>query len=430
MSNWPLVTVDQLCELIVDCVNKTAPVVPYETPYRMVRTTNIRGGRINLDDCRFVDEVTYRKWTRRAELKYGDVLLTREAPIGEVGFVDAPNGLFLGQRIMQYRANEKMLNSRFLHYSFQSPALQHQFGAHEGSGSVVSHIRVGDCFKFKMPLPPLPVQSAIAELLGALDDKIELNRQTNAILEAMARALFKDWFVDFGPTRAKAEGRTPYLAPHLWELFPDALDDEDKPMGWKVQTLSDISSLNPDTWSAKKHPSQVNYVDLSNVKWGNIEATQRYVWADAPSRARRVLYPADTIVGTVRPGNGSYALIGEDGLTGSTGFAVLRPNGSNLRELVYCAATAPENIERLSHLADGAAYPAVRPDVVSATEFVRGNDDISSAFSELTAPLIDRLEANKQESRTLAQTRDLLLPKLMSGEIRLREAERIAEAVL
>jgi type I restriction enzyme, S subunit len=245
----------------------------------------------------------------------------------------------------------------------------------------------------------------------------------------MARALFKDWFVDFGPTRAKAEGRAPYLAPHLWELFPDALDDEDKPMGWKVQTLSDISSLNPDTWSAKKHPSHVNYVDLSNVKWGTIEATQRYVWADAPSRARRVLYPADTIVGTVRPGNGSYALIGEDGLTGSTGFAVLRPNSSSLRELVYCVATAPENIERLSHLADGAAYPAVRPDVVSATEFVRGNDDISSAFSELTAPLIDRLEANKQESRTLAQTRDLLLPKLISGEIRLREAERmIAEA--
>ena len=173
-SEWPIVAIEDVCELIVDCVNKTAPVVDRVTPYRMIRTTNVRNGRIDLTECRHVEESTYKTWTRRAQLQVGDVVLTREAPIGEVGFVTEAEGVFLGQRLMQYRANPKVLDSRYLLYCFLSPALQHQFGSHEGSGSVVSHIRVGDCFKFKLQLPPLYVQREIAQTLGALDDRITL----------------------------------------------------------------------------------------------------------------------------------------------------------------------------------------------------------------------------------------------------------------
>jgi len=243
-SGWPLVPVEEACELIVDCVNKTAPVVPYETPYRMIRTTNIRDGRINLESCRFVEKETYEKWTRRAKLQYGDVLLTREAPIGEVGFVDAPEGIFLGQRIMQYRANSRILHPRLLHYVFQSPSLKHQFGSHEGSGSVVSHIRVGDCFKFTIPLPPLAVQEGVAELLGALDDRINLLRETNATLEAIAQALFKSWFVDFDPVRAKAEGRQPDgMDAATAALFPDSFEESELglvPRGWRVEKFEEF----------------------------------------------------------------------------------------------------------------------------------------------------------------------------------------------
>jgi type I restriction enzyme S subunit len=170
-------------------------------------------------------------------------------------------------------------------------------------------------------------------------------------------------------------------------------------------------------------------VDLANTKWGTVESTQIHSWANAPSRARRVLRPGDTIVGTVRPSNGSYALIDQDGLTGSTGFAVLRPKAPVYRELVYCAATAPENIERLSHLADGAAYPAVRPDVVSDTEFVLATPPVLDAFAALCAPLIARCESNKRENKLLAATRDLLLPKLMSGELRVRETDQLVKGV-
>lgn len=182
--DWPLVEIEEACELIVDCINKTAPIVDYSTPYKMIRTSNIRNGRINLGGTKCVDEETYKKWTRRATVVAGDVLLTREAPIGEVGYVQSNDPIFLGQRIMQYRANPALLDSRFLLYAFLSPSLQHQFGAYEGSGSVVSHIRVGDCFKFKVPLPPLPKQRAISHLLGAIDDKIEINSKINLHLAA------------------------------------------------------------------------------------------------------------------------------------------------------------------------------------------------------------------------------------------------------
>jgi type I restriction enzyme S subunit len=176
-------------------------------------------------------------------------------------------------------------------------------------------------------------------------------------MEAMARALFKDWFVDFGPTRAKMAGHTLYLAPDLWALFPDRLDDDRKPEGWQWGTLGHVATLNSESWSRANYPACIDYVDLSNTKWGTIESTQPHEQDKAPSRAQRVLRSGDTIVGTVRPGNGSYALVGTAGLTGSTGFAVLRPLRPACREFVYLAATAPDNIVRLSLLADGGAYP-------------------------------------------------------------------------
>jgi len=273
-------------------------------------------------------------------------------------------------------------------------------------------------------LPPLPEQRAIAHILGSLDDKIELNRRMNETLEAMARALFKSWFVDFTPVRAKAEGRDPGLPKPLADLFPARLDDEDKPEGWNVGTLSDFSSLNSEAWTRDTRPALINYVDLSNIKWGQIEAVATYAPHDAPSRAQRVLRQQDTIVGTVRPGNGSYAFISEDGLTGSTGFAVLRPLRDEYAEFVYFAATAAENIDALAHLADGGAYPAVRPEVVAATQVIKSGDEVIASFSRIVGPLLAKMAGNDRETRALAAIRDTLLPKLISGEMRVKEAEK------
>jgi type I restriction enzyme S subunit len=154
-----------------------------------------------------------------------------------------------------------------------------------------------------------------------------------------------------------------------------------------------------------------------------ITETQTYLWKDAPSRAQRILRPGDTIVGTVRPGNGSFTLVAEEGLTGSTGFAVLRPRKATYKEYIYLAATSSDNIGRLSHLADGVAYPAVRPAVVLATQIVLPGELLIECFASTAKPMMARIAANERESLTLAALRDTLLPKLISGELRVKDSE-------
>lgn len=320
-------------------------------------------------------------------------------------------------------------DARFLYFALSSKR-EELLQAVEAAGHGTGRLPTDKLESIAIPHISEKKQRAIAAILGSLDDKIDLNRRTNETLEAMARAIFKDWFVDFGPTRAKMEGRTPYLAQEVWDFFPNAVDDEEKPLGWRMGTLANISKLNPESWSERNAPERVKYVDLSNTKWGTIESVFVYEWADAPSRARRVLRPGDTIVGTVRPGNGSYAFVNRPGLTGSTGFAVLRPKTPQQKSIIYCAVTSPKNIERLTHLADGGAYPAVRPETVAATELILSTSHIYLAFSSLVDPLLKRVELNKEENATLAQVRDLLLPKLMSGEIRVKDAEKAVGDVL
>lgn len=261
-----------------------------------------------------------------------------------------------------------------------------------------------------------------------LSRKIEVNRRINETLEEITRAIFKNWFVDFDPVRGKMQGRDPSLVPEVAALFPAALMETDNgeiPEGWHFGPISELADLNPETWSQADYPPEIEYVDLANTKWGEISDVQVFERTDAPSRAQRVLRPGDTIVGTVRPGNGAYALIGREGLTGSTGFAVLRPKQPTGREFVYLATTQQNVIDHLAHLADGAAYPAVRPQVVAGVEAIIAQSDVRSAFSKITAPLLDRIELGRSESRTLAALRDLVLAKLMSGEIRVKDAETL-----
>ena len=244
----------------------------------------------------------------------------------------------------------------------------------------------------------------------------------NEILESMVRALFQSWFVDFDPVRAKTEGRDTGLPESNAKLFPDRLADSELgpiPKGWSTGTLDDIASLNPESWKASNAPDQVVYLDLTNAKWGRIKETKTCSWKSAPSRARRVLRPGDTIVGTVRPANGSYALISSDGLTGSTGFAVLRPKSPTDCATVWCTATSRLNIDRLAHLADGSAYPAIRPQVVAGTPIVLADLPVRQAFSSMTTPWIERMEYNRRESHIFATIRDALLPKLLSGKLRI-----------
>jgi type I restriction enzyme S subunit len=305
-------------------------------------------------------------------------------------------------------------------------------------GSVHQTIYFPEVKALHIATPSRGEQSAIADVLSALDDKIELNRRMNETLEALAQAIFRDWFVDFGPVRRKLEGATdpvailgdlipdPARAADVSTLFPDSFGDDDVPQGWEETTLDAVCTVNDESWKSSKHPADVTYVDLSNTKWGVIESTSHFAWTDAPSRARRIAKPGDSIIGTVRPGNGSYAFISDEGYTVSTGFAVLRPKRPEYTSFIYIATTRPENIYRLANLADGhgGAYPAINPSEVVATEVALADESVLLAFDDFAAPIRARIEHNKKENLALAEARNYLLPRLMSGEVRVRGAQK------
>ncbi len=410
---------------------------PHATPAKtkagpiFLGISNLAHGRLNLSEVEHVSDDNYVRWTRRVEPRAGDIVFSYETRLGEAARVPPGLRCCLGRRMGLLRARNGEMDERFLLYAYLGPQFQETLRARTVPGSTVDRIPLIDMPQFPMLVPTdLDEQRAIAHILGTLDDKIELNRRMNETLEAMARALFKSWFVDFDPVLAKAAGRDPGLPKPIADLFPDSFEDSELgeiPRGWEEASLYDFAMLNPESWTRETRPEVMEYVDLSNTKWGRIDAVTRYSQEEAPSRAQRVLRPLDTIVGTVRPGNGSYAFILVEGLTGSTGFTVLRPTKREYAEYVYLVASGPENIERLAHLADGAAYPAVRPEVVAATRVVKPDVKAIKGFADIATTILANIAANEAETSTLAILRDTLLPKLISGELRVADPARFLE---
>ena len=293
----------------------------------------------------------------------------------------------------------------------------------KGNGSVFTNLKTEILKTHRIKLPPLPEQKAIAHILGTLDDKIELNRRMNATLEAMARALFQSWFVDFDPVRAKLDGRKPVgldeetaaLFPvHFWES-----EDSKLPTGWRQMSIEELCVIN--AWSLAKGDDMdtLEYVEISEVNRGNIANISSYRRGEEPSRARRRLRHGDTVLSTVRPDRGSYflALNPPQNRIVSTGFAVLTPAKAPWA-FIHAALTQAEFSEHLGQLADGGAYPAVQPEIIGAWKVVvPDNAEILAAFQDICAPLFEEAEANRNESRTLAILRDTLLLKLLSGEL-------------
>ncbi|MGB0714097.1 MAG: restriction endonuclease subunit S, partial [Gammaproteobacteria bacterium] len=347
----------------------------------IVRVADIRNGQVSTENPLCVADSREAPY-ERTRLTGGELLLTLVGTVGEAAV--APESLkgWNVARAVAVVPIDEVVGAKWVTYALKTPeARQTIYG--RLNTTVQATLNLRDVAQIPIVLPDQCERRSIENTLSTLDDKIDINRRMNETLEAMARAIFQSWFVDFDPVRAKASGestesicRRLHLTPELLALFPDRLVDSELgeiPEGWEPATIADFCKLNADTWKTKSLPAEVHYVDLANTKNGVISDIQVFATEDAPSRARRVLHDGDTIIGTVRPGNRSYALIGsgDQQLTGSTGFAVLTPERGNLREFVYLVVTCNETIERLSHLADGAAYPAVRPDVVTAGTSVR-----------------------------------------------------------
>ena len=186
---WERVPIVDLCAEHVDCVNRTAPVVDEPTPFKMIRTTNVRNGFIDTENVTVVAEETYKRWTRRLVPKRNDVILTREAPLGEVGKIRTDDLIFLGQRLYHFRPDPRKLDADFLLYALMAPDLQGQIKA-LGSGATVEHMRLGDIPSLEIAVPPLFIQRRIGGILSAYDELIENNHRRITIVEKMALALY------------------------------------------------------------------------------------------------------------------------------------------------------------------------------------------------------------------------------------------------
>ena len=393
----------------------------------IIRVANIRNGEIDTTNLLKVSK-TIEQNHERTRLHGGELLITIVGTVGETAIVpDQMKGWNVARAVAVIPVEEEV-GPYWVKLSLCGSAARKIIQTRLNT-TVQATLNLRDLADLPIPMPPPRIRREIVGLLGSLDDKINLNRRTNETLEAMARALFRDWFVDFGPTWAKMAGQTPYLTPEIWELFPDRLDDEGKPEGWRSSWVGELASLNACSWSRQNYPETIEYLDLSSVKFGIVNDLSRILAKDAPSRAQRILRIGETVVGTVRPGNGSYAYIDRAGLTGSTGFACFYSEDEKFREFIYLALTSKENIDRLAHLADGAAYPAVRPDAVADTPCVL-SDDAVEAFHGQVCSWMNKISAHNAENISLSQLRDLLLPKLMSGEIRIRDAEKMVEDAL
>lgn len=242
-------------------------------------------------------------------------------------------------------------------------------------------------------LPPLSEQHAIAEVLGALDDKIELNRRMNTTLESIARAQFRQWFVE-----------------------NEEVDD------WEVGILGDVIKVNEHSISKYYPHNEIEYIDISSVTTGHLEGTTHYSLVNAPSRARRLVNQGDTIWSTVRPNRRSYLFISnpKENLVVSTGFAVLTPIEIS-PSFLYFWVTTDEFVDYLVSNADGSAYPAVLPERFAESEIHLPPKAMLDGFENLAGAMLAHIAQNEIESRTLVSLRNSLLPKLMRGELHIKE---------
>ena len=327
--------------------------------------------------------------------------------------------------IIRARPDENRADSLFLYYFFSSSVGAHQLDTIRRQVAVAG-ITGSDLSRLHVPAPPISEQQEIASVLGALDDKIELNRRMNETLEAMARAIFKDWFVDFGPTRAKIEGRAPYLAPDIWSLFPDRLDDDGKPEGWSRSSIGQevevVGGSTPSTKEAAFWGSDISWAtpkDLSSLSTPVLLSTERQITEAGLAQIGSGLLPVGTVLLSSRAPIG-YMAIAQIPLAVNQGFIAMlcKKRLSNVFVWLWTQA----NMETVHQNANGSTFQEISKANFRPIEVTIATPEILRVFDDTARPLFDRIVANEKENRILATTRDFLLPKLISGEVRVGDA--------
>ena len=376
----------------------------------------------------------------RCSVTRGDVFLTRtsetmdELGMSCVALTDIPNATFNGFT-KRLRPRGEQIAPEFARYYFRSS----KFRASVNSMSTMStraSLNNEMLERLTITFPEYAEQEAIGHILGTLDDKIELNRRRNQTLEAMARALFQDWFVDFGPVRAKMEGREPYLPAELWRLFPERLDEAGKPAGWEEVAAEIVADVGIGKTPPRKESQWFSTAD-TDVPWvsirdmGNsgvfLQETSEFLTAEAVEKFNVRVVPDNTVILSFKLTVGRVAITDGEMVTNEAiAHLKVRDENTYSSEYLYCYLREFD-FGRLGNTSSIAT--AVNSKSIKALPILVPTNDLVRCFSDRVSPIFTCIKQLQSEAGVLAQLRDTLLPKLISGELRVADAEKFVEHV-
>jgi type I restriction enzyme, S subunit len=408
----------------------------------------VRGSNLSLGEERFCDrEFVYvsDKTASRLErsiCRSGDIVFTKKGTIGQTGFI--PNsGRFtrylLSSNQMKLSVNPKIADPLFVYYFASSPMSREKI-VRDASITGVPKTNVAYLKSFPIDLPPLDEQRAIAHILGTLDDKIDLNRRMNATLEEMARALFKSWFVDFDPVRAKAEGRETGLPREIADLFPDGFEASEVgevPRGWTIRALGELVDTVKGTSyrSSELVESDTALVTLKSFARGGgyrLDGLKSFAGA---YKSNQVVQPGELVIACTDVTQaaevvGRPAIVRKSTrysrLVASLDALIVRPKDVRVTyAFLYFLCGTSTFIEHTYAHTTGTTVLHLAKEAVPSFRLPSPREDLVRAFNLSAAPMLTRIQAAELENETLAALRDTLLPKLISGEVRVPDAERM-----
>jgi type I restriction enzyme S subunit len=426
-ADWAVLPLEECMAAIIDYRGKTPRKSLSGVP--LVTAKVVKGGRILQEPREFIAEGDYDAWMRRGLPKTGDVVITTEAPMGEVAQLDGTK-VALAQRLITLRGRPGLLDNTYLRYHLQSRYVQDQLRA-RSTGTTVLGFKQSELRKVALALPPISEQQAIAHVLGSLDDKVELNLRMNETLEGIARAIFKSWFVDFDPVRAKAEGRQPAgMDAATAALFPDEFEDTELgevPKGWEVSAFSALcepmeNGGTPPRQTAEFWGGDIPWFKTGELRDGPLLASDEHINEAGLKSSACKRWPRGTVLCALyaSPTVGRLGILEVDAAANQACVA-LRAKSPYSELFIF--QTLLHSRERLQRIAVGAAQQNISQGVVREHRVLRPPGELVVAFTERVRCLYQAQVGNLRETRTLAAIRDTLLPKLLSGELRIDDPE-------
>lgn len=423
MNGWQEVALQDALECLIDYRGKSPKKSEVGIP--VISAKVVKSGRILNEIEQTIAPDYYLEWMRRGLPNVGDVVMTTEGPLGEVAQLDHETVKYaLGQRIVTMRGRSGFLDNGFLKYLLLSAEVQERLHS-RATGSTVAGISQASLRAMPVPIAPYAEQRQIASILGALDDKIDLNRRMAATLEEMARALYRSWFVDFDPVKAKAEGLAPaFMDEATAALFPDRFGDDGLPEGWRMGCVTDVFDV-----VMGQSPPGNTYNDRGEglpfyqgrTDFGFRFPSQR-VFCSAPTR----IAPRDSVLLSVRAPVGDLNRAWEECCIGRGVASLSEKEGRNAYGYEALWALS-EDLK--AYDSEGTVFGAINKNQLTGLSLIIPPKSMRAAFEERVRPMDDRIRNVTAVTRTLTTLRDTLLPKLMSGELRVGEARDQVEEV-